>query len=240
MPKRKFEGTFIKVKKPTPLQTEYGPPIRPSIYEACCLHSEEGGMEFDEEIYKQVGNDIKSILGDKEKYSLQEAVRYFQTKYLAYRVPFEYAVYYRDPSLHVDFTPYFDYGVEDEFEYDTTSGEKNITLVVDTIYNKFIRERYPKIEQFEKVYYEREVKRYKGYKKDLQQRKALSTNTSHLESIVEKFSKRISQGEIGHNNPIIIIGYFEENIINSMYVLNYAPIGIDDIHYEMYYFYKHS
>ena len=239
MPKSEFEGTFIKIKKPTPLQEEYGPPIRPSIYECFLLHSEEGGMEFDEEIYKQVGNDIKSILGDKEKYSLQEAVRYFQTKYLAYRVPFKYAFYYQDPYLHKNYK-LCRYSIGGEFEYDTTSGEKNITLVVDTIYNKSLREKYPKIEQFEKVYYEREVKRYKEYKKDLQQRKALLENTSYLEPIVEKLRKRISQGEIGHNNPLIVIGYFEENIINSMYILNNFPIAIDDIHYEMYYFYKHS
>ena len=93
-------------------------------------------------------------------------------------------------------------------------GEQNITLVVDTVYNKNLRKKYPDIGNLEKEL-----------------------------SLINQCDREM------HCNPIIVIGFFKENIINSMCLCNNYYLNSDasnprnnisDIDYEMWYFYKHS
>lgn len=240
MEKEKFEGGFVKIRLESGRSERYGIPPAESIYE-CYRDHGLVGMEFDEELYKQVGTEIRSILGEKEKYTVQEVVRYFQTKYLAHRIPFEYLHNYFDTNFETEFIPR-GYGPENEFEYDPGSNEKNITLFIDTIYNEELKKRYPKLAEVREWQLGIMYDNIKRWPEELELTKKYATaemieqhklNHAH-------YKKQVDSGRVGYNNPIIIIGYIEENVINSMYLVNHGPIGIDDIHYEMYYFYKHS
>ena len=123
--------------------------------------------------------------------------------------------------------------------------KKNVTLFIDTIYNQELTKRYPKIEEERKWQRDSWYRTLKNWEDDLE--KDIEEGREWLtEEIIKKkkanykiLRRNLDADKVG-NNPIIIIGYIEENIINSMYLVNQAPIGIDDIHYEMYYFYKHS
>ena len=60
-------------------------------------------VNFDEQLYSKISEEIQGILGKKSKYSVREAVFYFQTKYQAYRVPWEYAPWYEDACYDIIF-----------------------------------------------------------------------------------------------------------------------------------------
>ena len=166
-------------------------------------------VNFDEQLYAKVGGEIESLLGKKSKYSVREAVLYFQTKYQAYRVPWEYAAWYEDASYDIIYDPMSERDPDsmNPFDYSKTSKEKNITLVIDTVFNKALREKYPDIEEFE----QERLMRGEGW----------------------------TEGEIPHCNGIIVIGYIKENKINSMFRGNNYTNIIPEIDYEMWYFYNH-
>lgn len=99
------------------------------------------------------------------------------------------------------------------FDYSKQSGENNITLVIDTVFNRSLRRKYHDIEKLEKE-------------------RSLTSGGSKTPRC----------------NPIIVIGFFQENTINSMCLCNnyclmsdaYSPrSNISDIDYEMWYFYSH-
>ncbi len=108
-------------------------------------------VNFDEQLYAKVGGEIEAVLGKKSKYSVREAVLYFQTKYQAYRVPWEYAAWYEEAFLDYNYNNHSVWYPDEmnPFDYSETSKEKNITLVVDTVFNKSLRERYPEIKENE-------------------------------------------------------------------------------------------
>ena len=107
---------------------------------------------FIEQLYIKAMEEIIAILGKKEKYSVEEAARYFQIKYGAYRIPYEYAWSYEDASYEDVFKPFIVDAVgngREEFDYSEKSGPKNITLVIGTVYNKELRKKYPDIKLLE-------------------------------------------------------------------------------------------
>ena len=135
--KRPFSGEFIKHKN----------------YSAYSDLLNNGyTVNFSDSLYKKVSKDITKLIGKKEKYSVTDAVCYFQTKYSAYRVPWEYAPWYEDPSFDIQFNAEVERSPDsmNPFDYSKLSGEKNITLVVDTVFNKTLRKKYPDIEKLEK------------------------------------------------------------------------------------------
>ncbi len=198
---RPFSGEFIKHKNYTASEN--------LLYNGY-------DIKFCDSLYKKVSREIKKVLGEKEKYSVKDAVFYFQKKYQAYRVPWEYAFWYEDASFDVLYDASGERSPDsmNPFDYSKTSGEQNITLVVDTVYNKNLRKKYPDIGNLEKEL-----------------------------SLINQCDREM------HCNPIIVIGFFKENIINSMCLCNNYYLNSDasnprnnilDIDYEMWYFYKHS
>lgn len=110
-------------------------------------------IEFDEALYNKVSKEIVDILGDKKKYTIMDAVNFFKTKYQAFQIPWNYLLKYEDTSInYLDLSPA---ALGDDevrpFEYNRTDKEKNITLVIDTVYNTSLRERYPDILRTEVV-----------------------------------------------------------------------------------------
>lgn len=104
-------------------------------------------VRFDENLYKKVTQEIYAVLGKREKYEVSDAVSYFQTKYLAFRVPWEYAGWYEEQSFDVKYDSLCEINSDtiNPFDYSVNSKERNVTLVVDTIYNKTLRNKYPNI-----------------------------------------------------------------------------------------------
>ena len=169
-------------------------------------------VNFDEQLYAKVGGEIEAVLGKKIKYSVREAVLYFQTKYQAYRVPWEYAAWYEDASYDIIYDPMSERDPDsmNPFDYSKTSKEKNITLVIDTVFNKALREKYPDIGKEEEILRARRAGR----------------------------KEKMFKGE-PHYNQIIVIGYIKEGKINSMFRANNYETIMSDIDYEMWYFYNH-
>lgn len=240
-----FRGEFIKHKKYTIYElNEFTTPDEDD-------EKDEWEVEFKEELYKQAEKTIIEILGKKEKYTVEDAARYFQRKYMAQRIPYEYAWWYQDPSYEENFvpwTPTVDPGRLEPFDYNPeTSQEKNITLVVDTIFNPEIRRRYPKIEEYEqslKSIYVEDVERasirtnedFQDMDENLREI-ILQSRQSHL----ERKKKRLQNDELGHSNTIIVIGYIEEHVINSMHIECDSNTALEEeLHYEFWYFYNHS
>ncbi len=110
-------------------------------------------ISFDKSIYLKVQKEIEAILGVKKKYSVDDAIFYFQTKYLAYRVTWEKAWWYEDYSNEYDFDKVTSRDADEmsPFDYSMNSKEKSIVLVVDTFFNQAIREKYPNIAKLEKL-----------------------------------------------------------------------------------------
>lgn len=126
-----FRGEFIKHKNL-------------AIYERYLKEAEEDKEEFidtfDKKKYKRIEEEIIKILG--------------KIKYMAQRIPYEYAWWYQDPSFEEKYVPWMptvDPARIETFDYNPeTSQEKNITLVIDTVYNAELRNKYPTIQAYEK------------------------------------------------------------------------------------------
>lgn len=200
--KRPFNGGFIKSQNYT-----------------CYKDLLESGFKvnYDKLLYEKIADEIEKVLGKKKSYTVTDAVYYFQSKYQAMRIPWEYALWYEE----CDYDILFDGSCEPSkdsmrpFDYSKVTGEQNIALMVDTIFNNRLRNEYPDIEKLE------------------QERKAREQNKNKLPRC----------------NPIIVIGFYNSNMINSMCRYNNYHLiddvenpreSISDIDYEMWYFYKHS
>lgn len=104
--------------------------------------------DFDKSLFDRVSKDIESILGKKKKYDIFEISRYFKIKYLAFRIQKNYFWYYKD--TYTDFLPAFDNKPEMEALNESyNDSDKNITLVIDTVFNLSLRKQYPQIEYFD-------------------------------------------------------------------------------------------
>ena len=199
---RPFSGEFIKDKGYV-------------AYED--LQGVDYAVEFSKKLYKKASRDVERILGKKTKYSVCDVVRFFQSKYQAYRVPWLYAMWYEESSLDIVFDEKSERHPDsmNPFDYSSSSGEKNITLVIDTVFNKKLRKKYSNIEKLEKQRAECE---------------------------------EVPSNEVPRCNLIIVIGYREKGIINSLCQCNNYCLMEDgrqqniipDIQYEMWYFYHHS
>lgn len=150
---------------------------------------------------------------------------YFQIKYQAIRIPWDYAAWYEDCDNDILFNCYAEPSKDTllPFDYSRESGERNITLVIDTAFNFRLRTKYPDIGK-------------------LEQQRLIRRMARERIKIKENI-------KIPRCNPIIAIGYNEDKTINSMLrYTNHWLIGdaenprpiIFDIEYEMWYFYKHS
>lgn len=104
-----------------------------------------GSMEgFNECIYKKISSEIENLLGVKKIYTIFEVVYYFKCKYLAYRIPCQYFCCYKDTSIeYLDLYERQHYMEVMNPSFDPK--ERNITLVIDTIFNLLLRKRYPNI-----------------------------------------------------------------------------------------------
>ena len=89
------------------------------------------------------------------------------------------------------------------FDYTGNNAHKNVTLIIDLINNKDLRDRYPIIEQLENEYKEKQAQ---------------------FGNVVE------------YKNDFIVVGSFDGETIESMFTYS----QIDDINYEILYFYLHS
>lgn len=52
--------------------------------------------------------------------------------------------------------------------------------------------------------------------------------------------RRLKNNELGHSNPVIVIGYIEEHEINSMHIENHYTALHEELDYEFWYFYNHN
>ena len=175
---------------------------------------------YKEENYLKVEKDIINILGKKQKYNVYEVCQYFAEKYYAVQIPVKYDIPYRD-------TGNFQFGLfsSDKFInsstkiYDTEfsctddkmeDGEETILLMVDLYNNKMLHDKYPDVKQ---IYNElMEFKRQQEQK----------GNSSYYQF-----------------NILISITSYNRLTINSMNVIE-SVSPIEDINYEIWFFYNHS
>ena len=71
-------------------------------YKDSDLLKNDWGFFYDKTIYERVSKEIKTILGEKKKYTGKEAFRYFQRKYAAYPIDIRYYYNYMD-TRGIDF-----------------------------------------------------------------------------------------------------------------------------------------
>ncbi|HEY8390118.1 MAG TPA: hypothetical protein VIL26_04115 [Clostridia bacterium] len=195
-----FDGSFIKSKR----------------YIAHLYIKKLGySFTFDNKLFEKVSNEIVSVLGDKKKYDIFEASKYFKEKYQAFQIPWEYCLHYTDTSItELGLKPACLQNDEtNPFEYNNSGKEQNITLVIDTVYNKSLRNNY--------------------------------ANILLTEGLLLEHKKNVSENEIVylHSNPIIVIGSLDNKNINSMarfYGEYHKVLNIPDIEYEMWFFHEHS
>lgn len=104
-----------------------------------------GSMDgFNDSVYRQISSEIIGVLGLKKSYTIFEVAYYFKFKYLAYRVPYQYFWYYKD-TMYDDLNIY---ERQPSIEIPNASfdpKEKNLTLVIDTVFNSSLRKRYSDI-----------------------------------------------------------------------------------------------
>ena len=171
----------------------------------CYLPKKEREKYYNADALEKAAADIKSIVGEKEKYTIFDAAEFYQTKYHAFQVPWDKMLQYLKGNVITKF--YEASGLFDDeikpFDYRDNKAHKNVTLIIDLVHNRDLREKYPVIEKMEKMYKEK------------------CSEDEYL--YIDK-------------NDYIVIGTFDWETIESMFT--YSPI--DDINYEMLYFYQHS
>ena len=175
---------------------------------------------YKEENYLKAEKDIINILGKKQKYNVYEVCQYFAEKYYAVQIPVKYDIPYRD-------TGNFQFGLfsSDKFInsptkiYDTEfsctddkmeDGEETILLMVDLYNNKMLHDKYTDVKQIYNDLME--------FKKQQEQK----GNSSYYQF-----------------NILISITSYDRLTINSMNVIE-GVSPIEDINYEIWYFYNHS
>ena len=175
---------------------------------------------YKEKNYLKAEKDIVNILSKKQKYNVYDVCQYFAEKYYAVQIPVKYDIPYRDTSN-------FQFGLfsSDKFInsstkiYDTEfnctddkmeDGEESILLMVDLYNNKTLHDKYPDVKQ---IYNEiMEFKRQQEQK----------GNSSYYQF-----------------NTLISITSYDRLTINSINVIE-GVSPIEDINYEIWYFYNHS
>lgn len=100
--------------------------------------------EFNNHIYKKISSEIIDTLGLKATYTIFEVAYYFKSKYLAYRIPYQYFRCYKDSSID-NLSAYKNINDMEAMDSSFTLDENNITLVIDTVFNSGLRKRYPDI-----------------------------------------------------------------------------------------------
>lgn len=104
-----------------------------------------GSMEgFKDGVYSRISSEIASVLGSKKSYTIFEVAYYFKVKYSAYRIPYQYFLYYKD-TMFDDLNIYEHQPVTEIPNLSFDPKEKNFTLVIDTVFNSNLRKRYPDI-----------------------------------------------------------------------------------------------
>ena len=161
--------------------------------------------DYNEGNLQKAGEEVVGIVGKKEIYTVADAVKFFQTKYHAFQIPWEYLLNYTSGKIIETFYDSAHYH-DDEmapFDYTGNKNHKNVTLIIDIINNRDLRKKYPIIEQMEN------------------ENKKMQSNGINIPV---------------YHNDFIVIGSFDWKSIESMFT--HSPI--DDINYEMMYFYHHS
>lgn len=175
---------------------------------------------YKEENYLKAEKDIINILDKKQKYNVYEVCQYFAEKYYAVQIPVKYDIPYRD-------TGNFQFGLfsSDKFinsstkiydaEFSCTDdkmedGEETILLMVDLYNNKMLHDKYPDVKQIYNDLME--------FKRQQEQK----GNSSYYQF-----------------NILISITSYDRLTINSMNVIE-GVSPIEDINYEIWYFYNHS
>ena len=220
----KFFASFNKQKKLVEWQdtnNDYG-------YEYC---------KIDQEIFNKISAQIQSCLGVKEKYSVQDAIKFYREYYFAY--PIRLTDYY--DHMGASYTCHTEqerfryalkcdnnidalnkgvvYGTEYCYIADlegNPSTEKSVTLVIPTSYCSALWDRYPeyleKVKQWS-IQYNKDLERLKEYK------------------WISPISAAV--------NIIIVIGSLDGTTINSMkFVL--GDYDIPEVDYSLEFFRLHS
>ncbi len=106
---------------------------------------------YDEKKLNKVADDIIKVVGNKTKYTVSDAVRFFKTKYHAFQVPWNYLLNYIDGTTIDTFyeNAHFNDDEISPFDYSGNDKHKNVTLVIDLVNNRELRNEYPIIEQTE-------------------------------------------------------------------------------------------
>ena len=161
--------------------------------------------KYNKKYLDKAAAEVISILGEKDKYTVADAVKFYQTKYHAFQVPWKNMLQYLDGKIITTFyesSCFYDDEIA-PFDYTGNKDHKNVTLIIDLINNKDLRDRYPIIGQLENEY------------KEMQ---------AQFGNVIE------------YKNDFIVIGSFDGEMIESMFTYS----QIDDVNYEMLYFYLHS
>ena len=161
--------------------------------------------KYNKKYLDKAAAEIISVVGEKEKYTVADAVTFYQTKYHAFQVPWKNVLQYLDGKIITTFyesSCFYDDEIA-PFDYTGNKDHKNVTLIIDLINNKDLRDKYPIIEQLEN---ERRQWELQGENIDVAQ------------------------------NAFVVVGSFDGATIESMFTHS----SIEDINYEMLYFYLHS
>lgn len=102
--------------------------------------------EFDEDIYVHISAEIVNILGEKSKYDIFEVAYYFKYKYYAFRIPDKYFWEYKD-TLNDRLNAFSGSPFFESIECGYNPEDKNITMVIDTVFNQNLRKRYPNLQE---------------------------------------------------------------------------------------------
>lgn len=205
----------------------------------------KGRFKFDEDIYKKVAIDIRSVLGDKKVYSGQEAYFYFHKRYFAFPIDYRYIRNYTNIE-YVNFDKFEKFSVDDDGDLEKFSGsvgkfysylkngqltgEKNITAVID-LSNDALRQCFPKIKDY-----------YDKYEANL--RECYGSFERLYNGFWGYFIKDPRDGKMRRpggdlDNVIIVIGSLDGNTINSMNVLTTDGF-IEEIGYAVEFFRRNS
>lgn len=108
---------------------------------------------YSEEEFKKVAEKIIDVVGKKAQYTVSDAVRFFKTQYHAFQVPWDYLLDYIDGTTIGTFyeNAHFNDDEISPFDYNGNGKHKNVTLVIDLINNRELRNEYPIIEQTEET-----------------------------------------------------------------------------------------
>lgn len=160
---------------------------------------------------------IEKYLGKKEKYDTYEVCKYFAYKYGAVQIPFRYEMIYRDTTNFgfSRFTKEMGYSPNEVLCYDEyfkycDEPKENEEEVIALL-----------IDLYNNRWLEEE---YPIIKKEKQR-------------IIEL--KKEKDCDYIQFNAILTIGSFDKKTINSMTIID-GITKLDDLYYDIYYFYKHS